>query len=33
MTEAKKINAMAKSNPATIFLPSVTPRRAAGLRD
>jgi hypothetical protein len=33
MIEAKKINAMAKSNPATIFFVSATPRRAAGLRD
>jgi hypothetical protein len=32
MTEAKKINAVANSNPATILLVSATPRRAAGLR-
>jgi hypothetical protein len=33
MTEAKKINVVAKSNPATICFLSATPRRAAGLRD
>jgi len=32
MTEAKKITTVAKSNPATIFFRSATPRRAAGLR-
>jgi hypothetical protein len=32
MTEAKKINAVAKSNPATILFLSAAPRRAAGLR-
>jgi hypothetical protein len=32
ITEAKKINTVAKSNPATIFFLSATPRRAAGLR-
>jgi hypothetical protein len=32
MTKAKKINAVAKSNPATIFFLSATPRREAGLR-
>jgi hypothetical protein len=31
-TETKKINTVAKSNPATIFFLSATPRRAAGLR-
>jgi hypothetical protein len=33
MTEAKKIKAAAKSNPATMVFLSATPRRAAGLRD
>jgi hypothetical protein len=32
MTKAKKINAVAKSNPATIFFLSEMPRRATGLR-
>jgi hypothetical protein len=32
ITEAKKINTVAKSNPATIFFLSATPCRAAGLR-
>jgi hypothetical protein len=32
MTKAKKINAVAKSNPATIFFLSAMPRRATGLR-
>jgi len=32
MTKAKKINAVAKSNPARIFFLSATPRRTAGLR-
>jgi hypothetical protein len=30
MTEAKKITAAAKSNPATIFFLRATPRRAIG---
>jgi hypothetical protein len=31
MADAKKIAAVAKSNPATIFFLRATPRRAAGL--